>query len=104
MDNETIMESIEDKNYWVTIDSKKGRTKPIPSQINVYTDGSKTKQGSGAGYVIMSGKDRVLYTQSINLTENASIFQAELIAIQEAAIYLLNNEDTQGVFIKFFSH
>ena len=103
LDTETIMESIEDKNYWVTINSRKGRAKPIPSQINVYTDGSKTKQGSGAGYVIMSGKDRVLHTQSINLTENASIFQAELIAIKEAALYLQNNEDTQGVFIKFFS-
>ena len=79
------------------INNEKGKTKPIPSQINVYTDGSKIKQGAGSGYVVLSGKDRVLNTQSINLTGEASIFQAELIAIQEAAKYLNTHEDTQGL-------
>ena len=60
----------------------------MPPQINMYTDRSKTKQGAGSGYVILSGKDRVQNTQSINLTEEASIFQVELIAIQEAAKHL----------------
>ena len=83
-DTETIIESIKDKNYWITINNKKGKTKPIPSPLNVYTDGRKTNQGAGSGYVILCGKDRVLNTQSINLTGEASIFQAELIAIQEA--------------------
>ena len=69
----------------------------------MYTDGSKTKHGAGSGYVILSGKDRVLNTQSINLTGEASIFQAELIAIQEAEKYLYTQEDTQGLYIKFFS-
>ena len=103
LDTETISECIEDKDYWVSISSKKGKDKPIPSQINVYTDGSKTKQGAGSGYIIMKGKDTLLQTQSINLTGEASIFQAELIAIQEAANYLKLNEDTQGMYIKFFS-
>ena len=62
-DTETIVESIEDKNYWIMINNKKGKTKPIPSQINVYTDGRKTKQGAGSGYVILSGKDRVSNTE-----------------------------------------
>ena len=97
------MENIKDKNYWITINNKKGRTKPIPSQINVYTDGSKTEQGAGSGYVILSGKEVVLHTQSINLTGEASIFQAELIAIQEAATHLYTHEDTQGLYIKIFS-
>ena len=52
------------------------------------------KQGAGSGYVILSGKDRELNTQSINLTGEASIFQAELIAIQEAAKHLYTHEDT----------
>ena len=69
----------------------------------MYTDGSKTKQGAGSGYVILSGKDRVLSTPSINLMGEASIFQAELIAIQEAAKQLFTQEDTQGLYIKFFS-
>ena len=103
VDNETIEETIDDKNYWVTIDSKKGKTKPIPLQINDNADGSKTKQGAGSGFVIMKGKDTVLHTQSINLTGEAMIFQAELIAIQEAAKHLHENEDIQGLYVKFFS-
>ena len=51
----------------------------------------------------MSGKDKVVQTQSINLSVSASIFQAELIAIQEAAKYLLLHEETEGTYIKFFS-
>ena len=72
-------------------------------QINIYTDGSKTKQGAGSGFVILKRKDRVLHTQSINQTGEASIFQAELIAIQEAAKHLHIHENTQGLYIKFFS-
>ena len=69
----------------------------------MYTDVCETKQGAGSRYVILSGKDRVLNTQSINLTGEASIFQAELIAIQEAAKDLYTHEDTPGLYIKFFS-
>ena len=69
----------------------------------MYTDGSKTKQGAGAGYVILSGKDRVLNTRSLNLSGVASIFQVESIAIQGAAKQLYTQEDTQGLYIKFFS-
>ena len=87
--------TIGDKNYWITINNKTGKTKPISSQINVYTDGSKTKQGAGSGYVMLSGKDRVLHTQSINLTGEASIFQAELIAIREAANHLYKHENNR---------
>ena len=71
--------------------------------MNVSTDGSKTKQGAGSGFIILGGKDVVIHTQSINLTGEASIFQAELIAIQEAAKHLIMHEDTQGLYIKFFS-
>ena len=103
LDTETINENIEDKAYWVSTNNKKEKDKSMPSQINVFTDGSKTKQGAGSGYIIMEGKNTILQTQSINLTGEASIFQAELIAIQEAARYLRLNEDTQGMYIKFFS-
>ena len=65
--------------------------------------GVKPSKEGGFGYVILSGKDRALNTQSINLTGEASIFQAEQIAIQEAAKHLYTHEDTQGLYIKFFS-
>ena len=51
----------------------------------------------------MKGQREVLHTQSVNLTRNASIFQAELIAIQEAAKHLITHEDTQLMYMKFFS-
>ena len=72
-------------------------------QINIYTDGSKTKQGAGAGYVVMKGKDTLLHAESINLTGNASIFQAELLAIQAAAVHMLTREDTYNQYVKIFS-
>ena len=40
---------------------------------------------------------------SINLTGEVSIFQADLKAIQEAAKHLNTHENTQGLYIKFFS-
>ena len=78
------------------VDNKKGKTKPIPSQLNVYMDGSKTRQGAGSGYVILKGKGDVLHTLSINLTGDPSIFQSELIAIQEEARHLTVNETHGG--------
>ena len=95
-DTESILENKEDRNYLITIDNEKGKAKPIPPQLNVYMGGSKTKQGAGSGYVILKGKGDVLHTRSINLTGDASIFQAELIAVQEAAKPLTVNKDTGG--------
>ena len=66
--------------------------------------GVKPRKGAGSGYVILSGKDRVLNTHSINLTGEASIFQAELTSIQEAAKHLYTHEDTRGLYIKLFSY
>ena len=103
IDSETTMANIEEKNYWVTINPKKGRANPIPSQINIYTDGSKTSQGTGAGYVILQGRNEVIQTQSVNLTNNASIFQAELIAIEQAAQFTLTLPGIQDKYIKIFS-
>ena len=45
----------------------------------------------------------LLHTESVNLTGNASIFQAELIAIQAVATHLTEHEDIQGKYVKFFS-
>ena len=85
-DHDTNMENIEDKEYTVQIDKVRGRQKPTLTQLNIYTDGSKTQQGVGAGFVIIEGKDTVIYTESINFDQNRSIFQDEQIAIQETAL------------------
>ena len=65
------------------INEKKGRKGPQLSQINVYTDGSKNRTGTGAGYVIMIGKNKLIASDSISLNKEASIFQAEAIAIEK---------------------
>ena len=100
-DEETTLEYIDNKDYSISIDSSKGRAKPTLSEINVYTDGSKTKQGAGAGYVIIAGKSKVQYTQSLNLPSTATIFQAELIAITQAAEYL-SSAEYKPRYIKIF--
>ena len=51
----------------------------------------------------MKGKDTLLHAESINLTGNASIFQAELLAIQAAATHMLTREDTYNQYVKTFS-
>ena len=73
------------------------------SQYNIFTDGSKTTQGTGAGYVIMKGKSQLLLTNSINLRKNASIFRAEATAIQAAAESLTEIINPKIKFIRIFS-
>ena len=88
-DTDTIWykKQTQETNFTIHICEETGRKTPKPSQINVYTDGSKTVQGTGAGYVIFY-KKQLLHTESINLPKNASIFQAEIFAIYKAALYL----------------
>ena len=80
-----------------------GRQKPKLSQINVYTDGSKTSQGTGAGFVELKGKNILIHTASINLDKTATIFQVKAAAIQKAAEYLTQNPRPSQKYIKIFS-
>ena len=91
------------QHYKVTIHDTLGRNRPKLSQYNIFTDGSKTTQGTGAGYVIMKGKSQLLLTNSINLRKNASIFQAEATAIQAAAESLTEIINPKIKFIRIFS-
>ena len=100
-DEETTLEYIDDKEYSIRTDGTKGRAKPTLSEINLYTDGSKTSHGAGAGYVIIAEKAKVQYTQSLNLPSTATWFQAELIAITQAAEYLFHAGDKPR-YIKIF--
>ena len=50
---DSIKENNIHKNYHIIIDEAAGNKKPKLSQINVFTDGSKTKHGVGAGYIVM---------------------------------------------------
>ena len=53
----------------------------VHTNTNIYTDGSKTKTGTGAGFVIYD-KHNLIQKDYIPLSPTATIFQAEIIAIK----------------------
>ena len=73
-----------DKLYQCDLNSLNHRGLPKQSQINIYTDGSKTKNHAGAGIAIIK-HGNLRHTESIKLNPHISIFQAEAKAICEAA-------------------
>ena len=103
----TATDSINERNmhnnYHIIIDEAAGCLKPKLSQINVFTDGSKTKQGVGAGFIVMRGKQQVVTTESITLNKEATVFQAEAVAIERAARFLINHSETRDKYIRIFS-
>ena len=61
------------------------------SEYTAYTDGSKIDGRTGAGIIIYK-KNEIIYRQSYSLPNKASIFQAELEAIRQAAMFFNNNK------------
>ena len=67
----------------------------IPEQsdevITSYTDGSKTEHGTGGGYIITTNNNtHTIMEASFKLPDFCTVYQAELIAITEAAKKLHN--------------
>ena len=87
----------------ITINSESGREKPKLAQINIFTDGSKTNFGVGAGFVIMKGRSTLIHAESIALQREATIFQAEAAAIHHAIDFLIQNYKEEYRFIRLFS-
>ena len=82
-------------NFTINTDSFVTNTLPIQSQLNIYTDGSKTKNHVGAGFSIMRG-NQVILEGKRRLPDEATVFEAELMAIKMAMFDLagcLINED-----------
>ena len=77
-------------------------TPPTLTQINVFTDGSLTPFHVGAGYTIQS-KGSEIYSKSIKLSENTTVFQAKIIAIREATRKMLNTTDCNYEYIKIMT-
>ena len=70
------------KKFKVNTEFKEG--KPIMSQLNIFTDGSKIDRRVGAAYVMYRHREQFREDQ-FNLPENATDFQVEILAIREAA-------------------
>ena len=65
--------------------------KPIhiqKAETTIYTDGSKTDSGVGAGFVIYHKR---IHTESIHMPDTSTVFQAEIEPISHACQYVLAN-------------
>lgn len=67
-----------------------GRNVGVLGEFEVYTDGSKTSEGTGSGIFI----EELDIRQSLNLNRDCSVFQAELLAIRQAC-KLLSSKDIE---------
>lgn len=87
--------------FHVITDSFSGNKKYLtPSEVNVYTDGSKFNDKVGAGVFITIDKDHSI-ARSFRLPNRASVFQAEVFAINQAAL-ILQALPHSNKYIKFF--
>ena len=71
-----------------------------PTQINLFTDGSRRDDKTGAGYVAYHGK-RVIFEGSHRLPDHATVFQAEVTAIAVAAQRLAATNQPEVKYVKF---
>jgi ribonuclease HI len=70
-----------------TIDTDEGNPDTKTLSYNIYTDGSRLDGKVGAGFVVYQG-DTETKTSKIKLADYCSVFQSELIAIQEALSWM----------------
>ena len=67
-----------------------------PAEYNIFTDGSKTEDGVGSGFVVYCKAER-LHVESISLPDNTTVFQAEIIAIYKAMLFMIRHCSTNKV-------
>ena len=101
-DTDAIKADLWDRKYIVNQNSFSNKGKPIHSQYTIYTDGSKTDDHVGSGYVIYHGNIEFAYN-SVRLSDEMTVFQAEVAAIKLAVEYLIENFVSGTKFVKLFS-
>ena len=91
------------RKYRVVTDSFSGGRKYLnPSQVNIFSDGSRTDEGVGSGFTIQKyGKE--IIADELKLGDDCTVFQAEVFAIFEAIRRLLLHEMEGLKFVKIFS-
>ena len=62
-------------------------------EFNCYTSGYKINELSGAGIVIMGNPEKVNlnHNESFHLGQNSTVLQAEVMALENTATFLLDN-------------
>ena len=98
------MIAIYDRFSRINTDSFDGNPKHIQkAETTIYTDGSKTDHGVGAGFVIYHKNQRI-HTESIHMPDTSTVFQAEIEAISHACQYALANLKELNIkYIKILS-
>ena len=96
--------TILDRFTKINTDSFDGNPKHIQkAETTIYTDGSKTDHGVGAGFVIYH-KNKRIHTESIHLPGTSTVFQAKIEAISHACQYALANLKEWNInYIKILS-
>ena len=79
--------TIWERNFTINPDSFTKPGYPIQAQINIYTDGSKTNEHIGCGFVIYRGTTEIS-SNSISLPEYCTVYQAIQLASKEALTML----------------
>ena len=70
------------------------QTSVKPAEYSIYTDGSKTENGVGSGFVVFYKNERI---QVESLPDNTTVFQAEITAIYKAMLYMINRGGTHKI-------
>ena len=92
-----------ERKFHTNLDSFNGKSKHrTHTQFNIFTDGSKINGHTGAGFSI-EHKGQELIHGKRKLPDHASVFQAEITAIQEACRSLIEAQNhPRPRFVKIF--
>ena len=88
--------------YSANQDSFENAGEPILAQISIFTDGSKTEEHLGAGYVIYRLGNEI-EVNSTRLAEEITVYQAEVLAIKLAVDKLLEIKITEDKYITIYT-
>lgn len=56
--------------------------------IEIYTDGSLSNKTVGAAYIAMKPNSQILHFEKFKLSENATIYDTEVLSIKHALLYV----------------
>ena len=91
-----------DKYYSVDLSSLNSTSHPQMSQIILFTDGSKTDTHTGASFVIYKYKVE-RYSKGGRIKMENTVFQAEVLAIREAAKHYIQIKQSDEKNVKIFT-
>jgi ribonuclease HI len=100
---DSCKEDVFDRHFCINLDSFDGLRKHRQhAEYTIYTDGSRTKDGTGSGFVLYHKKTQI-DTRSYALHANATVFQAEVHAIKKACQFLNSSDAIHPRYIKILS-